>query len=196
MRGRTRAAITARDTARCRTCKGVASDPDRAASREPGEPESGDGDPLGLAGFGASGHLVLQLAHHRFPASPIYVFARNEVERDFARQLGAGWTGDFGDEPPSPMGAVIDTTPAWKPIVDVLRHVMPGGRLVINAIRKSSTDQRQLLAAFRGNPRAALEQQAGAGNVQQARLESPREPHHGHRRHVGRIPPLRARTRD
>jgi propanol-preferring alcohol dehydrogenase len=43
------------------------------------------------------------------------------------------------------MGAVIDTTPAWKPIVDVLRHILPGGRLVINAIRKTSADQDQLL---------------------------------------------------
>jgi propanol-preferring alcohol dehydrogenase len=104
-----------------------------------------DGDPLGLAGFGASGHLVLQLARHRFPASPVFVLARNARERDFARELGAAWTGDFGDAPPAPMGAVIDTTPAWKPIVDVLRHVMRGGRLVINAIRKMSADQDQLL---------------------------------------------------
>lgn len=104
-----------------------------------------DGDPLGLAGFGASGHLVLQLAHHRFPNSPIYVFARNTAERDFARELGAAWTGDFGEAPPEPMGAVIDTTPAWKPIVDSLRHVMPGGRLVINAIRKTPGDQDRLL---------------------------------------------------
>lgn len=104
-----------------------------------------DGDPLGLAGFGASAHLVLQLARHKFPASPIYVFARNAGERDFARELGAAWTGNFGDVPPAPMGAVIDTTPAWKPIVDTLHHVMSGGRVVINAIRKTSVDQEQLL---------------------------------------------------
>ena len=104
-----------------------------------------DGDPLGLAGFGASGHLVLQLARYRHPDSPIFVFARNAGEREFARELGAAWTGNFGDAPPSPMGAVIDTTPAWKPIVDVLRYILPGGRLVINAIRKTSADQEQLL---------------------------------------------------
>jgi alcohol dehydrogenase, propanol-preferring len=104
-----------------------------------------DGDPLGLAGFGASAHIVLQLARHRYPTSAIYVFARNHEERAFARELGAVWAGDFGDSPPSPLGAVIDTTPAWKPIVDVLRHIMPGGRLVINAIRKTPTDQDRLL---------------------------------------------------
>jgi alcohol dehydrogenase, propanol-preferring len=104
-----------------------------------------DGDPLGLAGFGASGHLVLQLARHRFPASSIYVFARNANERSFARELGAEWTGDFDEAPPRAMGAVIDTTPVWKPMVDLLRHIMPGGRLVINAIRKTTSDQDQLL---------------------------------------------------
>lgn len=104
-----------------------------------------NGDPLGLAGFGASGHLVLQLARHRYPASPVYVFARNETERAFAHGLGAAWTGDFEDDPPDRIGAIIDTTPAWKPIVDVLHHLLPGGRLVINAIRKTNADQDALL---------------------------------------------------
>jgi alcohol dehydrogenase, propanol-preferring len=104
-----------------------------------------DGEPLGLSGFGASAHLVLQLARHRYPASPIFVFARNPEERTFARELGAAWTGGFGDRPPEPMSAVIDTTPAWKPVVDTLPHLVPGGRLVINAIRKLRADQDELL---------------------------------------------------
>lgn len=104
-----------------------------------------DGDPLGLTGFGASGHLVLSLARHRYPTSPIYVFARNADERAFARELGAAWTGDSTDTPPRPMGAIIDTTPAWKPVVDALPRLMPGGRLVINAIRKTRVDQAELL---------------------------------------------------
>ena len=105
----------------------------------------GDGEPLGLAGFGASAHLVLQLARHGYPSSPVYVFARSPTERAFARELGAAWTGDFGDAPPEPMGAAIDTTPAWKPVVDTLPHLAPGGRLVINAIRKVRADQDELL---------------------------------------------------
>jgi propanol-preferring alcohol dehydrogenase len=103
-----------------------------------------DGEPLGLTGFGASAHLVLQLARHRFPASPVYVFARNVREREFARELGAAWAGDTMDAPPAPMAAMIDTTPAWKPIVRGLEHLSPGGRLVINAIRKSRADQGEL----------------------------------------------------
>jgi len=104
-----------------------------------------DGQRLGLAGFGASAHLVLQLARRRYPTSPIYVFARNPEERAFAIELGAAWAGDTSDVPPEQLDAVIDTTPAWKPIIDVLPHLAPGGRLVINAIRKSSTDQNELL---------------------------------------------------
>jgi propanol-preferring alcohol dehydrogenase len=103
-----------------------------------------DGDPLGLAGFGASGHLVLQLARHRFPRSPIYVFARNDSERTFARELGATWAGDIADVPPEPMAAIIDTTPAWRPVVESLSRLMPGGRLVVNAIRKTGSDQSEL----------------------------------------------------
>ena len=106
--------------------------------------ELADGTALGLTGFGASAHLVLQLARHRFPASPVYVFARNEREREFARELGAAWAGDTTDQPPQRMAAIIDTTPAWKPVLSALERLEPGGRLVINAIRKSRADQREL----------------------------------------------------
>ena len=105
-----------------------------------------DGQPLGLTGFGASAHLVLQLARQRFPQSPVYVFARNARERDFARELGAAWAGDTSEPPPVPLAAIIDTTPAWRPILSALEHLAPGGRLVINAIRKSRADQNELLS--------------------------------------------------
>lgn len=103
-----------------------------------------DGDALGLTGFGASAHLVLQLARHRFPESPIYVFARSPTERAFAMQLGAAWAGDTTDDAPGPLAAIIDTTPAWKPVVEALPRLMPGGRLVINAIRKTNADRAEL----------------------------------------------------
>ena len=100
---------------------------------------------LGLTGFGASAHLVLQLARRRYPQSPVYVFARSADERVFARELGAAWTGDTADDPPTPLAAIIDTTPAWKPVVEALRCLSPGGRLVVNAIRKEKRDQEELL---------------------------------------------------
>jgi len=60
-----------------------------------------DGQPLGLTGFGASAHLVLQLARHRFPTSPVYVFARNARARKFARELGAAWVATHRTSRPS-----------------------------------------------------------------------------------------------
>jgi len=104
-----------------------------------------DGQRLGLTGFGASAHLVLQIARRRFPSSPISVFARSPEERQFALELGANWAGDTADDPPAPLDAIIDTTPAWKPVVEGLRNLAPGGRLVINAISKSPRDQNELL---------------------------------------------------
>jgi len=104
-----------------------------------------DGEPLGLTGFGASAHLVLQLARHLYPHSPISVFARSERERNFALSLGASWAGDTAEKSPRKLAAVIDTTPAWKPVVCALENLAPGGRLVINAIRKEEADKDQLL---------------------------------------------------
>lgn len=103
-----------------------------------------DGEALGLTGFGASGHLVARLVRRRWPQCPIYVFARAEAERKFALDVGAAWSGDVWDEPPTPVDRMIDTTPAWGPVVAALRRLAPGGRLVINVIRKESTDQAQL----------------------------------------------------
>lgn len=104
-----------------------------------------DGDPLGLTGFGASAHLVLQLSRHLYPNSEIFVFARSERERNFALDLGARWAGDTTDRCPRKLAAIIDTTPAWKPVVEALANLAPGGRLVINAIRKEEADKDELL---------------------------------------------------
>ena len=106
---------------------------------------AGNREPLGLTGFGGSAHLVLQLARHLLPDTPVFVFARDEESRRFARELGADWTGDTADRPPEPPRAIIDTTPAWTPVVEALASLRPGGRLVINAIRKEAGDQDALL---------------------------------------------------
>jgi propanol-preferring alcohol dehydrogenase len=104
-----------------------------------------DGQVLGLTGFGASAHLVLMMARRRYPKSPVFVFARSPEEQAFALELGAAWAGDTEARPPAPVNALIDTTPAWKPIVAGLAILAPGGRLVVNAIRKEAGDQDQLL---------------------------------------------------
>ena len=104
-----------------------------------------DGQRLGLTGFGASAHLVLKMARHRYPGSEVFVFARSERERAFALELGAAWAGDTGDTPPAPLHQIIDTTPVWGPILAALQALAPGGRLVINAIRKEEADKAGLL---------------------------------------------------
>jgi len=103
-----------------------------------------NGKRLGLTGFGASGHLVLAMALRRYPFMEVFVFARNPDERAFAQELGAVWTGDTDAVPPVKLDAIIDTTPAWQPVVAALANLEPGGRLVINAIRKEDADRAAL----------------------------------------------------
>lgn len=105
-----------------------------------------DGHNLGLVGFGASAHLVIKMAKHRYPKSPVFVFARSVNERSFAMELGADWSGDIEDAPPEKLNAAIDTTPVWKPVVRTMENLLPGGRLVINAIRKEEVDKNDLVS--------------------------------------------------
>lgn len=99
------------------------------------------GKNLGLIGFGASAHLVIQMAKYKFSPAKIFVFARSIQERNFARQLGALWAGDIEEEPPEKIDCAIDTTPAWRPVVAGLKNLQRGGRLVINALRKENKDR-------------------------------------------------------
>jgi propanol-preferring alcohol dehydrogenase len=104
-----------------------------------------NGQNLGLTGFGASAHLVLKMARHKYPDSRIFVFARSKKERDFAVELGAVWAGDTEEESPEKLHCIIDTTPVWKPVLEGLKNLEGGGRLVINAIRKEDIDKNYLL---------------------------------------------------
>lgn len=103
-----------------------------------------NGQVLGLTGFGASNHLVLSLARILYPASPVMVWARDAGQREQARELGAQWAGDTPETPPEAPDAIIDTTPAWIPVLAALENLAPGGRLVINAIAKESGDRDRL----------------------------------------------------
>ena len=104
-----------------------------------------DGQNLGLVGFGASAHLVLKMVRKSYPNTKVFVFARMDKEKNFALELGAVWAGDIEEECPEKLQAAIDTTPAWKPIIEALKNLEPGGRLVVNAIRKEETDKPALL---------------------------------------------------
>ncbi len=104
-----------------------------------------EGQALGLTGFGASAHLVLKTIRHILTGIRVYVFSRSPAEQEFAKELGAVWSGGIEDHSPEPLQAIIDTTPVWRPVLAALRNLAPGGRLVINAIRKETYDLASLL---------------------------------------------------
>jgi len=104
-----------------------------------------DKQSLGLMGFGGSNHLVLKLTKYKFPNSDIFVFSRNAEEREFALSLGAAWAGTIDQSPPGALDAVVDTTPVWGLVIEALKYLRAGGRLVVNAIRKEENDKASLL---------------------------------------------------
>lgn len=104
-----------------------------------------NGGNIGLTGFGASGHLVLKMVEHLYPESKVFVFARSKGQRAFARELGAVWVGNTEAPSPEKLNCIIDTTPVWDPVLEALKNLAPGGRLVINAIRKEEIDKESLL---------------------------------------------------
>ena len=99
-----------------------------------------DGRTLGLYGFGASAHIVIQVAKYRYPNGKVFVFTRpNQKEhQDLARELGADWIGATDDTPPVKLDSAIDFTPVGVPVREALRNLQKGGRVVINAIRKTT----------------------------------------------------------
>ena len=99
-----------------------------------------DGKVLGLYGFGASAHIVIQVAKYEYPDGRVFVFTRpNQREhQDLARELGADWIGATGDTPPEKLNCAIDFTPVGEPVREALRNLQKGGRVVVNAIRKTT----------------------------------------------------------
>jgi len=97
-----------------------------------------DGTVLGLYGFGASAHIVIQVAKYKYPDGKVFVFTRpgQKEHQELARKLGADWIGATGDTPPEKLNCAIDFTPIGEPVRQALRNLQKGGRVVINAIRK------------------------------------------------------------
>jgi len=100
---------------------------------------------IGLYGFGASGHIVIQIIRSLYPESKVFVFTRSKEEQKLALKLGASWTGEITDRTPEVFDVAIDTTPAWLPVIYALENLKKGGRLVINAIRKEPHDRENLM---------------------------------------------------
>jgi propanol-preferring alcohol dehydrogenase len=90
------------------------------------------GERLGLFGFGASAHMVIQVARHW--DCEVFVFTRSEAHRELAKELGAAWAGRADDEPPAKVDRAISFAPAGKVVLAALHHLRKGGTLSINAI--------------------------------------------------------------
>lgn len=99
-----------------------------------------DGEILGLYGFGASAHIVIQIAKYKYPKSKVFVFTRErgDAPSKLAREKGADWVGVTGEEPPEKIDRAIDTTPIGMPVREALKNLAKGGRLVMNLIRKET----------------------------------------------------------
>jgi propanol-preferring alcohol dehydrogenase len=105
------------------------------------------GQTLGLFGFGASAHIVIQVV--RYWGCEVFVFTRSEEHRELAKRLGASWAGGPEEEPPRKLNCTIDFTPVGETVPNALRVLEKGGRLVLAVIRKRNSipplDYTQLL---------------------------------------------------
>jgi propanol-preferring alcohol dehydrogenase len=92
---------------------------------------------IGLYGFGAAAHILIQLARHR--GQSIYAFTRegDHEAQDFARELGAVWAGDSGQMPPATLDGAIIFAPEGALVPRALRAVRKGGRVVCAGIHMS-----------------------------------------------------------
>jgi len=97
-----------------------------------------DGQKIGLFGFGACAHILIQVIRHKFPNSEVFVFTKTAEHAELAKSLGAAWTGRSGDRPPAKLNRVMDFTPVGECVRDALAVLDRGGRRVINAIRKET----------------------------------------------------------
>jgi propanol-preferring alcohol dehydrogenase len=93
------------------------------------------GSRLGLFGFGASAHLVLQVARHE--GCEVFAFSREAQHRDLAREMGAVWVGATGDDPGTLLDAAAIFAPAGEIVPIALDRLDRGGILVVNAIHTS-----------------------------------------------------------
>jgi propanol-preferring alcohol dehydrogenase len=103
----------------------------RAARRAEIEP----GDHVALVGFGASAHVTVQVLHHW--DCTVAVLTRGRRHQELARELGAAYVGDIGDDPPFAVDRVVNFTPAGETVPRCLEIVRPGGVVALAGIHMS-----------------------------------------------------------
>lgn len=99
--------------------------------------KAGDAGRLGLYGFGAAAHIVIQIARHQ--GRKIFAFTRpgDSNAQQFARSLGAVWAGDSNAPPPEPLDAAIIFAPIGDLVPQALKAVARGGTVVCGGIHMS-----------------------------------------------------------
>jgi len=98
---------------------------------------AGDAPNLGIYGFGAAAHIVVQVAVHR--GQKVFGFTRqgDVAGQEFARKMGASWAGSTDQMPPEELDAAIIFAPAGELVPIALRHVRKGGTVVCGGIHMS-----------------------------------------------------------
>jgi propanol-preferring alcohol dehydrogenase len=98
---------------------------------------AGEGEALGLYGFGASAHIICQVAVHQGRRVFAGTRAGDDETQEFARSLGAVWAGDAAEGPPEELDAVIVFAPVGDLVPAALRQVRKGGSVVCAGIHMS-----------------------------------------------------------
>ncbi len=98
---------------------------------------AGEARRIGIYGFGAAAHILAQVLRQQ--QRPFYAFTRpgDQESQDFARQLGADWAGDSGDNAPEPLDAALIFAPAGELVPAALRQLRKGGTVVCAGIHMS-----------------------------------------------------------
>lgn len=98
---------------------------------------AGDGERIGLYGFGASAHIIAQVARHQGRRVFAFTSPGDEKTQTFARSLGAEWAADSLTAPPEPLDAAIIFAPVGSLVPAALKALDPGGVVVCAGIHMS-----------------------------------------------------------
>ncbi len=93
------------------------------------------GDRVGLYGFGASAHIILQVARH--VGCEVYVFTRSENHQRLARSMGAAWVGRAEETPPEKLDTAVIFAPVGALVIEALRVLRKGGTVSLADITMS-----------------------------------------------------------
>ena len=98
---------------------------------------AGDGERLGVYGFGAAAHIVAQVARHQ--GRRVFAFTRpgDAAAQEFARGLGAVWAGGSDETPPEPLDAALIFAPVGALVPAALGATKKGGTVVCGGIHMS-----------------------------------------------------------